>query len=96
MSIWKLEPAELDSHHWAASTYKRPVVIRAADEETARSIASAAFFTGTSKPPGKEIPSDPWRQVWLTPCTKLEGSDFREDGPDAILEPPEYDDKWRP
>ncbi len=95
MSIWKLEPTDLDSHHWAASTYKRPVVIRAADEKAARGIASRAFWIGTSKPPGKEVSSIPWRQVRLTPCTKLEGSDFSEEGPDAILEPAEYDNEWR-
>ena len=37
MPIWRLDPIHPDDHHWRASTYTRPLSVRAADEIKARS-----------------------------------------------------------
>ncbi len=87
MPIWKLEPVNPDEHHWRASTYVGPVIVRAPDEATAGSVAANAFGIAAEKPPGAEVPLLPWVHSWLVTCVRLENSDFDEEGPEAILGP---------
>ncbi len=87
MPIWKLEPASPDEHHWRASTYVGPVIVRAPDEATAGSVAAAAFGITPEMIPGAEVPLVPWGYPWLVTCVRLENSDFDEEGPEAILGP---------
>jgi hypothetical protein len=46
MRLWKLVPRNLDSDLWKFSTHHRPVIVRAGDEEQARTIAAHRFFGG--------------------------------------------------
>jgi hypothetical protein len=87
MPIWKLEPVNLDDHHWRASIYAGPVIVRAPDEAKARGVASAAFGIAAEMLPGAEVPLLPWVYSWLVTCVRLEKSDYDEEGPDTILGP---------
>ncbi len=89
MPIWRLEPINPDDHHWRASTYVGPLSVRAADGDKARALAASQFRIGTEKPPGAEVPRTPWLYSWLATCTRIEASEFEEDGPDTILGPEE-------
>ncbi len=81
MPIWKLEPINPDDDHWGASTYNGPLFVRAADEDIARELATSEYRIGAEK--------SPWLYAWLTNITRIEDSDYDEDGPDAILGPQE-------
>ncbi len=63
--------------------------MRAADEDKARELAASQFRIGAEKPLGAEVPRTPWLYSWLATCTRLETSEFEEDGPDTILGPEE-------
>ncbi len=89
MPIWRLEPINPDDHHWQASTYAGPLTVRAADEDKARELAASQFRIGAEKPPGAEGPRTPWLYSWLATCTRIEASEFEEDGPETILGPEE-------
>ncbi len=43
MKIFKLEPKNLDSHHWNTGVYDDIVIVRAEDEMKARRIAAFKF-----------------------------------------------------
>ena len=87
MPIWKLEPVDPDEHHWRASTYVGPVIVRAPDEARAGRVAADAFGIAAEKLPGAEVPVSPWIHPWLVTCVRLENSDYDEEGPDTILGP---------
>ena len=83
MAIWKLEPVDPGEHHWRASTYVGPVIVRARDEAAARHLAVGAF--GISA----RVLLLPWHYDWLVTCERAAESDFDEEGPDTILGPEE-------
>ncbi len=87
MPIWKLEPVNPDVHHWRASTYVGPVIVRAPDEAMAGGLAASAFAIAAEKIPGAEVPILPWSYSWLVTCVRLEKSGYDEEGPDTILGP---------
>ncbi len=87
MGIWKLEPVNPDDDHWRASTYVGRLIVRAPDEDKARSLATAAFWGTAEKPPGEEMPRPPWGHPSKVTCVRLEDSGFDEEGPDGILGP---------
>ena len=89
MMIWTLEPINPDDHHWQASTYAGPLTVRAADEDKARELAVSQFRIDAEKPLGAEVSRTPWLYSWLATCTRIEASEFEEDGPEAILGPQE-------
>ena len=89
MPIWKLVPINPDDFHWGASTYIGSVFVRAADEDKARELAASEYYIGVMKPPMTEIPKPPWLYPWLANCTRVDDSEYDEDGPDAILGPEE-------
>jgi hypothetical protein len=89
MPIWRLEPINPDDHHWQASPYAGPLIVRAADEDKARELAASQFRIGAEKPPGTEVPRTPWLYSWLATYTRIEASEFEEDGPETILDPEE-------
>ena len=96
MPIWKLEPVNPKEHHWQASKYDGHVFIRAPDVMGARVIASSAFSIPAQHFDGSELPLDPWTHSVVTTCTRVETTDFDEDGPDIILGPPEALSRARP
>ena len=95
MAIWQLDPINPSDHNWRASTYAGRVTIRAPDEQRARQIACYAFGIAAEVIPGMEVPITPWEYGHLVKCERTEAVAHSEDGEDAILEPSEYDDRWR-
>ncbi len=81
MPIWKLEPINPDDDHWSASLYNGPLLVRADDEDIARELATSDYRVGSEK--------SPWLYAWLTNITRIEDSEYDEDGPDTILGPEE-------
>ncbi len=96
MPIWRLEPVNRDDHHWRASTYVGPVIVRAPDEVRAGGVAADAFDIAAEKLPGAELPLLPWVHSRLVTCVRLEKSDYDEEGPDTILGPEEALSRARP
>ena len=94
MPIWKLDPIDLTDQNWAASRRKGPVIIRAPTEDRARQIAQGAFAIGVSPTPGTELPFSPWKYPNLVTCQPDTSTEYDEDGPDAILDPADYDHDW--
>lgn len=92
MKVWRLAPVDLDHRNWLASTRKGPLVIRAIGERRARQIASMACGIATKRVPGEPMAVNPWRIETMVAAEQVEGD---ADGPEAILEPPEYDHEWR-
>ena len=95
MSIWQLDPINLSDHNWRASTYTGPVTIRAPDEQRAREIASYAFGIAAEHDPELAVPIIPWGYGHLVKCERTEAGTHLEDGEDAIVDPSEYDERWR-
>jgi hypothetical protein len=86
MPIWRLDPIHPDDRHWRASTYTGPLSVRAADEIKARELAASAFRIDAETSAATDIPRPPWLFPWLVTCTRIEDSEFEEDGPATILD----------
>tara|TARA_R110000782_G_scaffold249075_1_gene336160 strand:- start:1953 stop:2138 length:186 start_codon:yes stop_codon:yes gene_type:complete len=56
------------------------------------SIASTACGIATRRVTGEPMAVNPWRIEAMVTREQVDGG---EDGPEAILEPPEYDHEWR-
>ena len=89
MPIWKLEPVNPEEQHWRASKYNGHVFIRAPNVLMARDIACSAFGIFPEHFGESETPLNPWVHFVTVTCTRVETSDFDEEGPDKILGPPE-------
>ena len=89
MPIWKLKPINPDDEHWNASAYTGPLFVRAADDDGARELAASEYHRGAEKPSVAKVLKTSWPYAWLTTCTRVEDSEYDEDGPDAILGPEE-------
>ncbi len=92
MAIWMLEPTTRESEHWKASTYRGTIIVRAPDEKAARQRATRAFIIMVKKTRGASTPLPPWTDPTLVTCTRVENSQYPEDGPTKVLEPPHYDE----
>ena len=92
MKIWRLEPIDLTSPHWERSTHRGRLIVRAADEERARTLAKLAFDKASEHQHAEPNPLlPPWSQEELVACVLLEGSVYPDDGPEGILEPEHVD-----
>lgn len=89
MAIWKLTPIDLEHRDWQTSSFDREIIVRAESEERAREIATSAFRTGATSPPGKEIPTNPWSQSALVSAAEVKDSNYPETGQEEILNPEE-------
>jgi len=89
MTIWKLNPINLNHHDWEASGYRGEVIIRAESEENARQVAASAFRIAATKPPGEKLQGDPWKQVALVPVVEVMDESYPATGKDEILGPEE-------
>jgi hypothetical protein len=87
MPIWKLEPIDISSQNWAASTYNGTVIVRAGTEQDARRLASTTFGCGAPVIAGQPIAAVPWDNSTLVSCSLLKQSSYPERGADKILEP---------
>ncbi len=95
MSIWRLEPIDTTNHNWRASSYVGPVLIRAADEQQARALATRVLNVAAEHARGSKLPVNPWNKVELVSCSRANDTTFAEEGPDEILDPAQYEDEWR-
>lgn len=99
MQIFKLQPHKdtLDSEHWQASTFKKPVTIRATNEDSARQDANLAFGIAVEKKGlAQTTPVMPWGKIiGLVECIELNDSSYSTDGEEEILDPAEYNDEWK-
>jgi len=95
MPIYELVPIDPDDRSWKRSTYCGRVIIRARDEARARQIAKLAFDIAALPVSGENLPHCPWHYENMARCCRLEESRYAENGPEAILEPAEYDQEWK-
>ena len=89
MTIWKLNPIDLNHRDWEASTYRREVIVRAESEERARQIATNAFRIATTVIPGEKIINNPWSQAALVSAIEVKDESYPETGKEEILGPEE-------
>jgi hypothetical protein len=89
MPIWKLEPQNVDSPHWQASTYQGPVMVRAASEIEARHLAAQRFGSATAARAGEDTLLNPWSQEPLVLCTRVLHTGYDDAGKEEVLEPRE-------
>lgn len=95
MPIWRLTPIDLTEPHWEASVYRAPVTVRADSEERARQIADLALSIAVSVRPGEGPRFSPWTHRFLVECRKVDDPAVVGEGPEAILDPADYDEDWR-
>ena len=88
MPFWRLLPSDSTSDHWRASTYTGEVIVRAASEADARSIAAATFFRAYERIPGEPPLSSPWHQPTVVACQRVEHVPYDDHGPAAVVYPP--------
>ena len=88
MPLWKLTPVDVTDRNWAASTFNDEVVVRAADEASARRLAARAFGIATRHTPGEEVRIVPWDYRGLVTAARVDATaDYDEDGPDGVVFP---------
>src|SRR5215510_10813414 len=80
MPFWRLLPSDSASDHWRASTYTGEVIVRAASEAEARSIATATFFRAYERIPGEPPLSSPWNQPLVVTCQRVEHVPYDDHG----------------
>ena len=89
MPIWKLEPQDVDSPHWQASSYRGPVMVRAASEVEARRLAAQRFESAAAERAGPDTLVNPWSHEPLVLCTRVLHTGYDEAGREEVLEPRE-------
>ena len=90
MPIWRLTPIHPNHEDWQGSHHTGPLLVRAATSERARDLAAKELGQGQESAITDHRPitlRSPWDDPSLTSCTREEGSQHPEDGPDAILWP---------
>ena len=87
MPIWKLSPLPEDSPDWELSTYRGDVLIRAADESTAREIATRTFAIAARVREDRSTRSNPWTNRTLVSSEVVSGIEFATQGPGEVLSP---------
>ena len=87
MMIFKVTPTNLNSPHWAASTYREEVLIRAENKHRAMLLASASFFIAALFTPfGEPAAINPWNETTgVVTITEVFDSGFELEGEEAIL-----------
>lgn len=94
-SVWRLSPIDSNSLNWKASIYCGKLLIRAPSERRARQIATLALGIAVRRISRQQTISNPWnRLVGEAICERLVNSKYKDEGPDAILFPEEYDGEW--
>lgn len=88
MMIFKLTPTDVDSDDWNGSTYKGEVIVRAEDEQQARTLANMHFGLVRKQVRGADTPMAPWRLPELVTSETVDDWEGETDGKVAILYPP--------
>jgi hypothetical protein len=79
MAIWKLEPTEVRSPDWKASTYTKKVFVRAESERNAREICAGAFLDAAEVKFGNKIAINPWQSSLVSAFT-VQDSNYQDKG----------------
>ncbi len=88
MKIFKLEPKNLNAHHWDASIYQGVVIVRAEDEKKARRKAVLKFTIAVEvKSKAQPTPISPWLLDDYVDCKEENDSKYSIDGNEEILYP---------
>jgi hypothetical protein len=87
MLIWKLVPVDLDDPCWQGSSHRGPVIVRAPDEDRARTAAQSIFGVTTRFPPGAANARAVWKRRELVNAEIVASERFDPVGPVAVLEP---------
>ncbi|MCF8721882.1 hypothetical protein [Nitrospina gracilis] len=90
MKIFRAEPIPefIDEHHWRRSTHKGWVIVRAENEDKARSLVAIEFGFAPERIPGQELPVNPWwSHASFTELaqTEIEDAGYTLDGEEEIL-----------
>ena len=89
MSLWQLQPVDITSASWEASSYRGKVIVRARDEAAAREMAERAFGVKTRFPPGRGLTAPPWKRADLVTAEVVDIPLYSPKGPWEILYPPQ-------
>jgi hypothetical protein len=88
MKIFKLDPKNLNSHHWDASTYQGVVIARAENEKNALRKATLVFCIAVEiKSKGQSTAINPWILGDHVDCKEDNNSKYSIDGDEEILYP---------
>jgi len=80
-------PLDPNDPDWAASSHRGPVIVRAANERQARTVAAEAFDVKTGFPPGQGLRFPPWTRAALVRAKRIDDPRFEAEGPAEVLEP---------
>ncbi len=90
--IWKLEPKNLTDHNWKARRYEDVVIVRAPNyKEALREARLKLKKMAGLESRSEDTSNPPWECPKLVVCTRLEKSEYDEDGPTQILYSTGYD-----
>ena len=89
MEIWKLEPTDVHSRDWEASTYRGEVVVRAESEMKARQIAAGAFVIASKATLAEKLTDIPWHQPSLVSAVTIQDSNYKDGEKEEIVGPPD-------
>lgn len=89
MTIWKLNPIDLNHRDWEASRFRGEIIVRAESEERAREFLTDRLRIAATKPPGDKIQKDPWSQPALVSAVEVKGESYPKTGKEEILDPEE-------
>jgi hypothetical protein len=87
MPVWKLTPIDLSDPNWEASSHRGTVVVRAADEDAARTVAARAFDVETRFSPRRGAKFPPWHSPALVNAERIGDPRYEPKGPTEILDP---------
>ena len=90
MQLWKLEPINVANSNWAASTYKKEIIVRAEDLSKARDLAAKAYGNIPRTRPDETTIINPWDNPNLVRTIQVQATDdYTEHGDQEIVYPPE-------
>ena len=90
MKIWKLTPIDLSHRDWETSKYSGEIIVRAESEERVRKFLTDKLCMAATKPPGDEIPKNPWSQHSpLVSAVEVKDESYPKTGKEEILDPEE-------
>lgn len=83
-----LQPKDISSPHFAASTHKASCRVLARDEREAREMAAMAFRIAVKRELGKPLPYSPWKQEDLVAIEVLGECDPGGPCDLGVIDPP--------
>ena len=87
MPIFRLTPTHLEDAAWQASSHTSDVLVRAADADAARKLATGRFGRFIEISPDEDTFLDLWTQPHLVTCIHEAQSGYPEAGPAEVLDP---------